>query len=213
MAGWVLERLDEAEPGVLAPAPRRELNPARPGSTHVAVPARPAIPPPLPAEVTVSMEQATVVLDQFSLTDQRPASDSPAEPDRAADPAESASSTEPASSIEPASSADGSAEPIDTTEPAEPATTPGTTELVESGDPEEEVAVFYPLEHLTPVGELTSVNPTSIESASVPGTDQAPVIPLLRGAPAHASQAQSKSKGPRHRAPEPVTSLHTRRKW
>jgi hypothetical protein len=256
VANWVLERLDEAEPGVLAPAPRRELNPARPGSMHVAAPARPASPPPLSAEVTISMEQATVLLDPFSVTEQRPAPDSPAEPGRSADPTDSASSAgptsspellssaEPASSpellssAEPASSAtlvgsaelvgsselvgsterdsaDGCTEPIGTAEPAASGKTPGAAEPAEPGDANEEVAAFYPLEHLTPVGELTSVNPLSAESASVFGTDQAPVIPLLRGTPAHASQAQSKSKskGPRHRAPEPVTSLHTRRKW
>jgi hypothetical protein len=249
VANWVLERLDEAEPGVLAPAPRRELNPARPGSMHVAAPARPASPPPLSAEVTISMEQATVLLDPFSVTEQRPAPDSPAEPGRSADPTDSAGSAEPVSSpellssAEPASSAtlvgsaelvgsselvgsterdsterdsaDGCTEPIGTAEPAVSGKTPGAAEPAEPCDAAEEVAAFYPMEHLTPVGELTSVNPVRAESASVLGTDQAPVIPLLRGTPAHASQAQSKSKskGPRHRAPEPVTSLHTRRKW
>jgi hypothetical protein len=220
VAGWVLERLDEAEPGVLAPAPRRELNPARPAT-------------PPPAGVSMSMEQATVLLDQFSGTGERPAPDSPTEPPRSADPAELGRAAEPVSSSEllssakPASSAervgsselassaergsaDDSPEPVDS---AEPAGSASTAKPVESSDSSEEVAAFCPLEHLTPLGELTTVNPVSAESASTLVIDQAPVIPLLRGTPAHASQAQSKSKGPRHRAPEPITSLHTRRKW
>jgi hypothetical protein len=69
---------------------------------------------------------------------------------------------------------------------------------------EESVAPLSPVEQLNPIGEFTPVGPA------------APVTPLFRhlpGAHATAKDKKGKSEGPRHRAPEPVTSLHTRRRF
>jgi hypothetical protein len=66
---------------------------------------------------------------------------------------------------------------------------------------EDLIAPLSPVDQLNPIGELTPVAPASA----------AAVTPLFRNPPpAHASE--DPPKGPRHRAPEPVTSLHTRRK-
>jgi hypothetical protein len=77
---------------------------------------------------------------------------------------------------------------------------------------DEPVASLSPVDQLNPVGELTTVTPVA-----PPPT--APVTPLFRHqSGAHASpepepEAEKTRRGPRHRAPEPVTSLHTRRKF
>jgi hypothetical protein len=94
-------------------------------------------------------------------------------------------------------------DPADQADPA-----PGPDQSV-AGIDAEPVAPLSPVEQLNPIGELTPVGPAVA------------VTPLFRGASgAHAmgisegrEKDREKSRGPRHRAPEPVTSLHTRRRF
>lgn len=90
---------------------------------------------------------------------------------------------------------------VDIAEP-EPARQPATASF--DIDIDEPVVAFSPLDQLRPAGELTPVASADPE---------APVTPLFRNSPpAHADEKPAR-KGPRHRAPEPITSLHTRRKF
>ncbi|HEY1968463.1 MAG TPA: hypothetical protein VGH89_11000 [Pseudonocardia sp.] len=85
--------------------------------------------------------------------------------------------------------------------PAAEARQPATASLP-SVMTEDLIAPLSPVDQLNPIGELTPVSPANA----------APVTPLFRNPPpAHASE--DPPKGPRHRAPEPVTSLHSRRKF
>lgn len=92
--------------------------------------------------------------------------------------------------------ADGTRPPA---EPREPATV-----LLGDGPRTEPVAPLSPIDQLNPVGELAPVAPVG---------PAAPVTPLFRNPPGAHASSDDKSTGPRHRAPEPVTSLHTRRKF
>ena len=86
------------------------------------------------------------------------------------------------------------------TDPQEPATV-----LLGDGPKVETSQPLSPVDQLNPIGDLTAVTPVG---------PAAPVTPLFRNPPgAHASAKEKKSRGPRHRAPEPVISLHTRRKF
>ncbi|WP_051343324.1 hypothetical protein [Pseudonocardia spinosispora] len=111
----------------------------------------------------------------------------------------------PASVAEPAVKPAGgrrraaSRPPTTATVELEPARQPATASL----DISEPVAAFSPLDQLRPAGELTPVSTADPE---------APVTPLFRNPPTHSDDKPAK-KGPRHRAPEPITSLHTRRKF
>jgi hypothetical protein len=88
--------------------------------------------------------------------------------------------------------AESSAEP-GSAEPRQPAT--ASWDL---GLPEDLVSLLSPVDHLNPIGDLAPPSPAA-------------VTPLFRGPPpAHASEEPP--KGPRHRAPEPVINLHSRRK-
>lgn len=78
------------------------------------------------------------------------------------------------------------------------------------------VAPLSPVDQLNPMGELTSVSPeAAVPPASEPAADPAsePVTPLFRGS-AHAAKSEDdRPRRARHRAPEPVTSLLSRRKF
>lgn len=66
-----------------------------------------------------------------------------------------------------------------------------------------------PIDHLNPIGEVTAVEP---EPDNRPATPEREVTPLF-GTAAHAAKPGERARGPRHRAPEPVTSLITRRRF
>lgn len=69
--------------------------------------------------------------------------------------------------------------------------------------PREAEAPLSPIEQLSPIGELTSVEPDPVPAS--------PVTPLFGE---HAARpADEQPRRARHRAPEPITSLHTRRKF
>jgi hypothetical protein len=88
-------------------------------------------------------------------------------------------------------------------EPRQPATA-----SLPSRSAEDLIAPLSPVEQLNPIGELTPVTAAGAAGAA----SAAAVTPLFRNPPpAHASEEPQ--KGPRHRAPEPVISLHTRRKF
>jgi hypothetical protein len=74
------------------------------------------------------------------------------------------------------------------------------------------VAPLSPLEALNPMGEFTSVTPeAALPAGSEP--EPKPVTPLRRGS-AHAAKSEDdRPRRARHRAPEPVTSLLSRRKF
>jgi hypothetical protein len=116
--------------------------------------------------------------------------------DDPADRADLAPGPDP-SAVAPAPSREVDPGPADAPQPA--------TAWLSEGIGAEPVAQLSPVDQLNPIGELTPVSPA------------APVTLLFRGASgAHAmgvSEGKEKSRGPRHRAPEPVTSLHTRRKF
>jgi hypothetical protein len=69
-------------------------------------------------------------------------------------------------------------------------------------------APLSPLDHLNPIGDVTAVQPEPGDPSATPS----PVTPLF-GSAAHAAKPEERPRGPRHRAPEPVTSLITRRKF
>jgi hypothetical protein len=72
-----------------------------------------------------------------------------------------------------------------------------------------------PIDQLNPIGEVTSVAAEATDPATGTGTATGttnPVTPLF-GTAAHAAKPEQRRQGPRHRAPEPVTSLLTRRKF
>ncbi|WP_156993975.1 hypothetical protein [Pseudonocardia acaciae] len=69
--------------------------------------------------------------------------------------------------------------------------------------------MLSPIDQLIPVGEVTSVD---AEPDGDRPDEEAPVTPLF-GSAAHAAKPEERSRRPRHRAPEPVTSLLTRRKF
>lgn len=70
-------------------------------------------------------------------------------------------------------------------------------------------APLSPIDHLNPIGEVTAVEPEPGDPSATPAS---PVTPLF-GTAAHAAKPEERPRGPRHRAPEPVTSLITRRKF
>lgn len=70
-------------------------------------------------------------------------------------------------------------------------------------------APLSPIDHLNPIGEVTAVQPGPDDPSATPAS---PVTPLF-GTAAHAAKPEERTRGPRHRAPEPVTSLITRRKF
>lgn len=121
-----------------------------------------------------------------------PAAEPPAKP-AAEPPARPAGGRRRAASRPPTSATPAIGEP-------EPSHQPATASL-DICDP---VAAFSPLDQLRPAGELTPVSQTDPD---------APVTPLFRNPPPAHSDDKPTKKGPRHRAPEPITSLHTRRKF
>jgi hypothetical protein len=59
---------------------------------------------------------------------------------------------------------------------------------------------------------LNVPEPPEVPGAELVAEDAAPVTPLFRNPPGAHASAEEKDSGPRHRAPDPVISLHSRRK-
>jgi hypothetical protein len=190
------------------PSPSATPNPGTPADEHGSAPAeslRLRLPTPYAEQldelavqrgVTAAALLTTWVMERLA-TEGRPSAPSPSEktvPTPRVAPAQRTNPDVPAA--EPAREpVPGEVPSGETTsgELRQPAT--ATWDL---GLPEDLASLLSPIDQLNPIGDLAPPSPTA-------------VTPLFRGPPpAHASEEPP--KGPRHRAPEPVINLHSRRK-
>lgn len=140
--------------------------------------------------VTPTALLATWVMERLA-TEGRPSMPSPSE--KTSQAALRPPSIAPAQRSNPDARTTESTRDTAPAEPREPAT--ASWDL---GLPEDLVSLLSPVDQLNPIGDLAPPGPAA-------------VTPLFRNAPpAHASEEPQ--KGPRHRAPEPVINLHSRRK-